>query len=525
MPTVRETRIIVSGTEWTVPNTWNNSNNTVICIGGGGGGGSSTSSLSGGGGGGARAQSNNLTLTPGANVFITIGAGGVPNTAGGYTSFNSGAVNAAAGSAGSADGTTGGAGGTVGSSTGNILYSGGNGGVKGTAYSGGGGGAGGNTGTGANGSAGTSTANGAGGAGGATDGGDGGASTGATSAGNIGWYGFDRGDQNAAWGSNYAGGGGSGGGMSSDKSGDTYWIGGNGGLFGGGGGGGESGASGNSSGTGGQGAIIVEWTWQSVLPSLPAQLSMSDINIALRDLPSNTSSLNDADVRGLADVPTGQISFFNFDDNHETVQVIATGSNGTSSTANSVTFQMVTGGAQVGDLIILTVNTRDSLPAYTGAIDGFITLGSALHEASTCRLTAFYKILEADDLNKSIVVSSNPSSKAWFQTAVWTVFRGPSKATIRSTLANDSGTTADLTGFTKSTSSKALYTVVSDRDLASDPTSPTGWTSNIRRTSNDRLQQDTAYLIPSRTYTNGSTITWTNLNSTYTQAAMVIELE
>ena len=73
---------------WTVPADWNNSDNYIHCIGGGGGSsGAGNGGRSGGGGGGAYAGTPNVTLTPGAVMFIGVGDGG---TAGNDSGSNAG---------------------------------------------------------------------------------------------------------------------------------------------------------------------------------------------------------------------------------------------------------------------------------------------------------------------------------------------------------------------------------------------------------------------------------------------------
>ena len=152
---------------------------TGECWGGGGGGEILANSGGGGGGGGAYAKST-ITVTPGSSYTITIGTGGLANTAGGDSYFNDGTVLLADGGGGATDGsTTGATGGQVSgsSSIGNLIESaGGNGGNGNDTEDsgGGGGGAGGPDGSGNNGTNGT-TAGGNGGSGDAGSGGAGGA--------------------------------------------------------------------------------------------------------------------------------------------------------------------------------------------------------------------------------------------------------------------------------------------------------------------------------------------------------------
>ncbi len=154
-----QTTFTTSGT-WTCPA--GVTSVTVECWGGGGGGGfgRSTKGAAGGGGGGGAYASSVITVTPGNNYTMTIGASGTGGAAsgtagtnGGVTSFGVTTVIAAGGIFGAGIATnnagSGGAGGTVAGSTGTTRFAGGTGanGVNGTVVTsgGGGGGAGANT--------------------------------------------------------------------------------------------------------------------------------------------------------------------------------------------------------------------------------------------------------------------------------------------------------------------------------------------------------------------------------------------
>ena len=121
---------------------------SVVCVGGGGG--------AGGGTGGWLAYGNNITVTPGETITVTVGAGGIGNTGGTVSRFMRGATNL----------ITAGASGT--SNSGSALNGGGQGGDSQTASGfGAGGGAGGYSGQGGGGEGASPTsASGGGGAGG-----------------------------------------------------------------------------------------------------------------------------------------------------------------------------------------------------------------------------------------------------------------------------------------------------------------------------------------------------------------------
>lgn len=492
-----ETVILTSGTSWTVPYTWNNSDNSVICIGGGAGG-RSSSGDAGGGGGGARVKNTNVSLTPGGTVSYAIGAGGAAGVAGGDTTFNSSAMVAKGGATTTT--ATGGAGGSSASSTGTTKYSGGSGGTGGSGQTGGGGGgAAGDTANGSNGVAGTS--GGTGGAGGATDGGNGGAG-GSGAAGSAGYNGFSDGSTStASSGTNYAGGGGGGGGYIVDKSGSTYYAGGAGGIFGAGGGGG------NGGGAGAQGAIVLQWTWKSTLQS-SGQISVSEINTALGDATTNTTSLNDADARGLAGVASGQISMSDFyGDNEEPTYVAA--SEGTGA------ITLPTGWA-VGDLAILTLARIGSAYITSG---GWTLIDNVKFNTSAGNLNIYYRILQSGDTGPSVSNGEN-----WQMIA----FRGASKATSKAKTENEGSTTLTFSsGITKSSDSKLLVSIVGDRYNISDPTVPTGWTARERSvgagTTGATIIESAS--LRSTSYTNGSSVQWTGFQSSYSQGGIIIELE
>jgi hypothetical protein len=311
MATYRKFVAITANGTWTVPTDWSNTSNRIACIGAGGNGAAvADGSGSGGGGGGAYSAVPNVSLTPGATVYVTIGAGGggatgadtwvnwVSNTAPAATTNG---VLADGGLNGS--GLTGGAGGTVANSVGDASLefaggSGGNGnntgdtggggggaagpggagkdgGTGGTGAGdggGGGGGAGGGSstagsgtttatgGAGGNGPLGTgsgagATGTGTGTAGGAGTGAGGGGGGGTAGVGGAGGSGSDLGTISSV---SYGAGGGGGGNGDNNAATGTPGAG-NGGLYGGGGGGRETG------GTGGSGAAGVVWIWYDVI--------------------------------------------------------------------------------------------------------------------------------------------------------------------------------------------------------------------------------------------------------------------
>ncbi len=118
-------------------------NATVEAWGGGGGGATRTSNGGGGGGGGGAYSRSTVTVLPGSNYTVNVGAGGAANTTGGDSWFSLGSVTsvlAKGGTGGTLNSANGAAGGASASGIGDTRYSGGTGanGVTGS-YGGGGG--------------------------------------------------------------------------------------------------------------------------------------------------------------------------------------------------------------------------------------------------------------------------------------------------------------------------------------------------------------------------------------------------
>lgn len=309
----RTSYITTSGVStWTVPE--GVTSVKVEAIGGGGGGGGYRGS---GGGGAAYAVKNNIAVTPGSSISVTVGSAGSGGCSGcdggtgGDTIFGSNVVVAKGGSGGGATSVTASLGGKAASSTPVAgAFSGGNGGAGGgggnSAPGGGGGGSAGKFGAGGNG--GTDTQNhgsGGGGSGGGSaganatagapgnggtnnigagagiaTGGSGSSSLGASAGGGAGgsaWTGVAPGvgGSGQEWSASYGsgGGGGGGGGVASPTAGANA-----GNYGGGGGGGGYTRAGGN----GAQGLIILTYkVGKTTAASNPASNNRTGINSGL----------------------------------------------------------------------------------------------------------------------------------------------------------------------------------------------------------------------------------------------------
>ena len=114
----------------------------VMAWGGGGGGGTRTSNGRTGGGGGGAFSMSTVSVVPGSNYTVTVGAGGASSTAGGASWFSLGNTTNVLANGGSGvpqNTTTGGAGGATNGGIGTVLYAGGRGANSSGTYGGGGG--------------------------------------------------------------------------------------------------------------------------------------------------------------------------------------------------------------------------------------------------------------------------------------------------------------------------------------------------------------------------------------------------
>ena len=251
---------------WTAP--LNVTKVSVVAVGGGGGGAANSyvwPNDTGGGGGGGLGWKNNITVVPGQNYTVVVGAGG--NQGWGADSYfiSETTVKGGAGAAGNIN--TGNGSGTAsgGSYTGDGGGAGGSGGV-GYSYPGGGGGAGGYSGGGGYGAGGYDI-NGLGGQG--YGGGGAGGTTGTQSGGGGGVGILGEGTSGAAKGIQQGGGYGGSGGTTGQQGGgylnNNDYSGGNGGNYGGGGGGSADG--GRPGSKGGDGAVRIIWGTGRAFPS------------------------------------------------------------------------------------------------------------------------------------------------------------------------------------------------------------------------------------------------------------------
>ena len=360
----------LSSASWTVPT--DVTSVSIVCVGGGAAGGSINSSYSGGGGaGGSLAYANNVSVTPGETLSVTVGAGGLGQSRNSGTS-NSGGLSRVrrggttlcqAAGGGGAGATSGGAGQTA--NIGTVSYAGGSGGTP-VSFSrgGGGGGAAGYGGTGGAGSNGNSFN--AGGAGSGGGGGGGGASPttpGQSAGGGVGILGQGT----AGAGGNYAndGKGGSGGAEGVNGIGGAYGGGGSGSTYNG------NPATGAGT-TGGAGAVRIIYPGTSrVYPT--------------------TRTTNETSVAGSYDtLVINKTSIEEFSNNNNayadaTVTFTLTTTDVPEGTTVGYTFVNVTGTVNASDFIL-----RDSL--FTIGSDGTASISMQAQEDWATEGTESFKI-------------------------------------------------------------------------------------------------------------------------------------
>lgn len=356
--------IFTASTSWTVPA--GVTSVSVVCIGAGGGGAENGSGGSGGGGGDLRYY-NNLSVTPGESLTITVGAGGTAGssgTAGGFSRVARGGttlLEAAGGGGGTVDGS-GAKNGTSSTIAGSI--GGGDGGTSPNTASttcGGGGGAGGYSGNGGNGGnssndgANGAANSGAGGGGGAGGDGDASGAGGGVNVFGIGTTGIG-GVTTTVNGSSATGGSYGDGGLSNNTSGGQSYLGIS--NFGGGATGADNTTEG---GEGGQGAVRI--VWPGISNSFPStNVWMSSVLTTVIETQSSTS--------GSITIPAS---------------------------------------AQAGDLAVL-MNAHETIASQSNPT-GWTRIVN--QEAAVPTMTIWYRILQSGDANTAVTMTGgvNPSSE------------------------------------------------------------------------------------------------------------------
>lgn len=397
-----------SSISWTVPT--GVTSISAVCIGGGGGGAATTSGGMGGGGGDLRYY-NNLSVTPGETLTITVGASGArgaTGTAGGFSRIaRSGTTLLEA--AGGGGGTTSGSGSKNGtSSTIGGSIGGGDGGTCGNGNldaAGGGGGAGGYAGNGGNGgfqdnvaginAATNSGAGGGGGGGGASDTGGAGGGVNVFGIGRDGVGGLGQtSNGDSASGGSYGGGALNTGGASGTGASSHLVV----PYFGGGAGGADNTSEG---GNGGQGVVRIVWSG------------------ATRSFPSTSVGMS---------------------------EVITTVIETQSSTSGSIT---IPASALAGDLAVL-LNSHDAVGTQSDP-SGWTRVVNSSAGAST--QTIWYRILQSGDAGATVTMTggANPSSEM-------ILFR---KGTGTVSSVSVSGATIQTTSGTPTTQTQSASTATS----------------------------------------------------------------
>lgn len=181
-------------------------------------------------------------------------------------------------------------------------------------------------------------------------------------------------------------------------------------------------------------------------------------------------------------------------------------------------------GTQSGDLIIVG-SEYTSATAPTGFTKaGFMTIRSGVSQGANI----FYKLVDDVDISNRSVSIPNPSG-GW---AWCVVYRGPTTATIKSTLSDINATSASLTGYTPTVGARAVLAVAGQFQFSSSGnadamTLPAGFTKRSAMTyasgSSSVFNFNVADL-PAISY-SGSAVNWTSLTTDSTHVAGFLLME
>lgn len=172
-------------------------------------------------------------------------------------------------------------------------------------------------------------------------------------------------------------------------------------------------------------------------------------------------------------------------------------------------------GTQAGDAAIICV-VGNGAPSWSN-FSGWATDVNGGVVSTVSLWYCYSKILSAGD------VSTPPSyTGATAGGYIVAVYRGATSITFKTSLASDAGSDAALSGFVKAALSSRVVTAICDRDPGNDMTEPSGFTQRHEEAISffDYAVAD----IAAGSYTNSASITWTNLATSFTQAAVSWEI-
>lgn len=198
---------------------------------------------------------------------------------------------------------------------------------------------------------------------------------------------------------------------------------------------------------------------------------------------------------------------------------------GNTSGATNGTYSMVWTGAVAGDIAVVYI-------PYEGTdVDGNFTDNATVSGTGWTKSSlnwsllgywsaVFWKELAAGDVAGRIATTPNVTGVP----VIFAVYRGPTVASVKSTNAGASGTTLTLGGFTKSASSKAILSFVSDRDASATPAPPAPFAAVQGPGTSTTFTANLAAITSAGLYSNGTDVVWTGFGNTFEQTGYLLEL-
>jgi hypothetical protein len=174
-------------------------------------------------------------------------------------------------------------------------------------------------------------------------------------------------------------------------------------------------------------------------------------------------------------------------------------------------------GAVAGDLAMICVwNGAPGASSITGGSGGAWTQSLLTWTNFGYSSSVWQRVLTAGDLAG---VTANTSSSGY--TLAWAVYSNTTLATQKSQNLGDVGTTLPLVGFVKNVASKGVITFAMDRDPASVPTVPAGFTGRAGPGGFGTFSNSVADLLGG--YVDNAAVTWTNFTAGLDQVGWLFE--
>jgi len=178
-------------------------------------------------------------------------------------------------------------------------------------------------------------------------------------------------------------------------------------------------------------------------------------------------------------------------------------------------------GTAVGDMAIIgsvcnnTTNSWSNISGWTNDVYDTITAGGP----SNNYMRVYSKILEASDLSTPPSWAGGTTGSGIFGV----VYRGGTQINMRQNVGSVGGSSVGVTGFSKSVGSSRIMSLFLDRTTSGAiGVAPTGW--GLRYLARSSYHTMGVADVDPDTYVDSGSITWTDLQATYTQAMLVYEL-